>query len=465
MLTSINTLSTALISNKLLRYPEVAIQVAVVSCLGEIFCITASDPPICDEIIQDIFLLFISSFAYLTSTFINLYFTAVRILDTMANAKYYLIMLDLDCERTIIDMFQHFLVALKENHLENVFTSIETIMTFTLEESDNIPLDLITLLLDSVQTKHKEVSTIAFCVVERLIEKCDDKIKPYFLQAIKSLGVCLDDYSAVLSSVFSEVDTCEQCIVSPILTTSIVDTLNSDLIEKVPKLMSSKSNISDVLDLVPTMLHDFNVDFVLVLPQLHEIRGVATLFSKVLTRLHTLPIDIRMLPANYRHNVLALHYFDNIPKFHVKLKGQIISDHEIFKFTFYVLYKLEYSYKGFLFDWPSNLNESYIFNIEELFPNQDIFEHSMLQSFVSTGQYQMLASCAPHYVQPREDSGNELHGYLLLGDQFHNLIKRRDRPPWSAHILEDKLLLSFISAVEFRYLVLQRNRPPYEFRH
>lgn len=97
--------------------------------------------------------------------------------------------------------------------------------------------------------------------------------------------------------------------------------------------MLSKSYISNILDLVPTTLHDFYVDFVLDLPQLHVIPWVATLFSKTITRLHHLPIDIRMLFTNYRHAV------DNVPKFHAKLKGQIIFNHEFFELAFHVQYK------------------------------------------------------------------------------------------------------------------------------
>lgn len=162
MLTSINTLNTAFVSNKLLRHPNFAIQVIIVSCLSGIFRIIAHDSSLFyDEIMQDIFSVIIPSLASFIGTSINSYATEVRILDTMANVEYFFIMLDLDCEQLIIDMFQYFIVALKSTHLENIFTSIETFMTLTLEESDNIHLDLIILLLDSIQNKHNEVHSIA----------------------------------------------------------------------------------------------------------------------------------------------------------------------------------------------------------------------------------------------------------------------------------------------------------------
>lgn len=119
------------------------------------------------------------------------------------------------------------------------------------------------------------------------------------------------------------------------------------------------------------------------------------MFCKAIINLHTFSIDIRLLPTNYRHVVLAHHSIDNVPKFHVKIKMQIIFNYEICKLTFDVQHRLgdhndsyslllvsftrlpqyvkkrnfDHSHKDFLFDWPLHLNESYIFNMKELFPD------------------------------------------------------------------------------------------------
>lgn len=95
---------------------------------------------------QDIFPLIISSFAPLTNKSTNLYAKGVRIIDIMAYVRYCTTMLDLDCKHKMIDMFQYFLLTIKETYLGNIFTSKETIMALILEEFDNIYLDLITLL-------------------------------------------------------------------------------------------------------------------------------------------------------------------------------------------------------------------------------------------------------------------------------------------------------------------------------
>lgn len=99
------------------------------------------------------------------------------------------------------------------------------------------------------------------------------------------------------------------------MTISVIDTINIDIIEKLLEAMPLKSNISETLDLVPTMLHDFYVDFVLVLPQSPDTPQVAILLSKAITQLHTFLIDIRILSTNYQHSKLTHHYVENVHKF------------------------------------------------------------------------------------------------------------------------------------------------------
>lgn len=39
---------------------------------------------------------------------------------------------------------------------------------------------------------------------ERVLERCAEKLKPYLMEAVKTLSVSLDDYSKVLASVCQE---------------------------------------------------------------------------------------------------------------------------------------------------------------------------------------------------------------------------------------------------------------------
>lgn len=102
-------------------------------------------------------------------------------------------------------------------------------MTLVLEESEDIAPELLTPILASVK-KDNEVSyavslTICICLLnfinfltlhfqevlpvarklaERVFETCAAKVKPYLMQAVKTLGISFDDYSEVVGSICQE---------------------------------------------------------------------------------------------------------------------------------------------------------------------------------------------------------------------------------------------------------------------
>lgn len=64
----------------------------------------------------------------------------------------------------------------------------------------------------------------------------------------------------------------------------------------------------------------FKVDFVATLLQIIDTPQVAKKFCKAMFRLHTLLINIRILPTNYPHTGLAPTFVANVPKFRAKKK-------------------------------------------------------------------------------------------------------------------------------------------------
>ena len=57
------------------------------------------------------------------------YKKAISILDTFAKVKLFLVMLDLECDALVVEMFQNFLKITRSNHPPPVFSAMETIMT------------------------------------------------------------------------------------------------------------------------------------------------------------------------------------------------------------------------------------------------------------------------------------------------------------------------------------------------
>ncbi|WVZ19027.1 hypothetical protein V8G54_006349 [Vigna mungo] len=189
----------AMVGDQLLRHSDNDVKVAVASCISEITRISAPDAPYDDDQMKEVFHLIVSSFENLHDKLSRSYAKRMSILETVAKVRSCVVMLDLECDALISDMFQHFLKGVREHHPENVVLSMETIMTVVVEESEDISLALLSPLLDSIKKDNEEVFPIAQKLGERVLENCATKLKPYLVQIVRSLDVSVDDYSAVLA--------------------------------------------------------------------------------------------------------------------------------------------------------------------------------------------------------------------------------------------------------------------------
>ncbi|KAG2729457.1 hypothetical protein I3760_01G251000 [Carya illinoinensis] len=141
----------ALITVELLRHSEMDVKVSVASCITEITRITAPDAPYNDEQMKEIFQLTVAAFESFSHASTRCYTKTVSILETVARVRSCLVMLDLECDTLVVEMFQNFLKLTRSNPPLSVFSAMETIMTMVIEESEEISLDLLIPLLSSVK--------------------------------------------------------------------------------------------------------------------------------------------------------------------------------------------------------------------------------------------------------------------------------------------------------------------------
>ncbi|KAK2398945.1 hypothetical protein P8452_06280 [Trifolium repens] len=191
----------ALIADTLVKHSNDDVKVALASCFIEITRITAPDAPYNDPQMKEVFRLIISSFGNLHDKSSRWYAKRIRILDTVAKLRLCVVMLDLECDALFLEMFQNFFKTIREHHPENVFSSMKTIMVLVLEESEDISLDLLSPILDSLNKDNEVVLPIARKLGESVLESCATKVEPYLRQAVNKLGISLDDYSDVLASI------------------------------------------------------------------------------------------------------------------------------------------------------------------------------------------------------------------------------------------------------------------------
>ncbi|KAL9249430.1 Sister chromatid cohesion protein PDS5 homolog C-like protein [Drosera capensis] len=193
-------LMKALVADFLLRHVDEDVKVAVAACISEITRITAPEAPYDDERMKDIFKLIVSSFEKLHDKPSRSYGKRAAILETVAKVRSCVLMLDLECDELILEMFNLFFKTIRENHPESVFSSMETIMALVLEESEEISPELINTILSSLE-KDKDVLPISQKLGEKVLEICASKLKPLLVQTMELLGKSIDNYNKVVANV------------------------------------------------------------------------------------------------------------------------------------------------------------------------------------------------------------------------------------------------------------------------
>ncbi|CAA0829368.1 Unknown protein [Striga hermonthica] len=204
MQTALSPLTKALIMEELVKHSNEDVKVGVASCICEITRITAPEAPYDDDKMKDVFQLIVPPFENLSETSSRSYGKRASILEIVAKVRSCLIMLDLECDQMINEMFQHFLKAIRDYHPEIIFASMESIMTLVLEESEDISPDLLNPILATLKKNNENVLPIAKRLAARVIENSSEKLRPYLAQAVKSLGSPAEDYGEVVASLCRE---------------------------------------------------------------------------------------------------------------------------------------------------------------------------------------------------------------------------------------------------------------------
>ncbi|KAG2319837.1 hypothetical protein Bca52824_013050 [Brassica carinata] len=193
----------ALVSAGLLRNHDSDVRVYVVSCLTEIMRITAPEAPYDDDQMKEVFEVTVEAFGKLADATCDSYKKAEAVLDTVAKVRSSLVMLDLECDDLILDMFRQFLkiIRLSPDCPQPVLLSMETIMVTVIDESEEVSMDLLKIILGSVRKEILDVSPVASRLVEKVLISCACKLRPDIMEALKFTRTSLDMYSPVVSSI------------------------------------------------------------------------------------------------------------------------------------------------------------------------------------------------------------------------------------------------------------------------
>ncbi|XP_027771451.1 sister chromatid cohesion protein pds5-like [Solanum pennellii] len=198
----------ALVTDGVLRHPDIDVKVSVASSMSEIIRITAPDQPYNDIRLEDFFKLAVLAFGKLSCLEGRCYSKAVSIIEVLAKYQTCVLMLDLQLDALIVQMFQHFLNSIRPDHPDEVFMNIKEIMTMIIEESEDIPMQLlntlVSILISSVKKENQNVSPRSYVLGEKVLQESAVKLYPYLQKAVTDLGISFNNYSEVVELIWRE---------------------------------------------------------------------------------------------------------------------------------------------------------------------------------------------------------------------------------------------------------------------
>jgi sister-chromatid-cohesion protein PDS5 len=132
-------------------------------------------------VLRDTFQLIITIFQVLDDIDSPLFGERVTILEILAKIESRVLMLDIGCSDFILEMFHIFLFIVSGDHPEYVLSSMQAIMTCILDESDDIPELLVSLILASLGREKEEISSARCRLAMNVVEQCANKIQLYVI--------------------------------------------------------------------------------------------------------------------------------------------------------------------------------------------------------------------------------------------------------------------------------------------
>lgn len=196
----------AIVQPVLLKHQDKDVKLLVATCICEITRITAPEAPYSDDVLKDIFQLIVGTFSGLKDTGGPSFGRRVVILETLAKYRSCVVMLDLECDELVNEMYSTFFAVASDDHPESVLSSMQTIMIVLLEESEDIREDLLVILLSALgRNKNDTARRLAMNVIEQCAGKLEAGIKQFLVSSMSGdsrPGHSHIDYHEVIYDVY-----------------------------------------------------------------------------------------------------------------------------------------------------------------------------------------------------------------------------------------------------------------------
>lgn len=147
-----------------------------------------SEAPYDGRPMKKVFELTVPTFKLLSDWIRESHISEILILKILARIRLYLVILDFDFEELVIEIFKYFLKFIRLQR-KNVLSYVDEIIITLLQDSDNLPIELLSLLWHNLWRDKENVSPNAHELVKRVLESYSTNPDASLIQVIKSSGI------------------------------------------------------------------------------------------------------------------------------------------------------------------------------------------------------------------------------------------------------------------------------------
>ncbi|XP_050886005.1 sister chromatid cohesion protein PDS5 homolog B isoform X2 [Lathyrus oleraceus] len=193
---ALKPLIDAVVYGGLLCHEDKDVKLLVAICVTELLRVMAPDPPFEDRHLRDVFKLIIGLFADLADTSNPLFSKRVKVLDTVAQLRCCVLMLEIDCIDLVIEMFNVFFSAVRDDHHYSLINSMSSIMINMLNECEEASQKLLEVILRNLIKRKKDATCASYQLAASVIRSCaqEDELNPLICRFLSS---CIYDRDAV----------------------------------------------------------------------------------------------------------------------------------------------------------------------------------------------------------------------------------------------------------------------------
>ncbi|KAF3796619.1 Sister chromatid cohesion PDS5-like protein A [Nymphaea thermarum] len=178
LLGSVQSCANTVAKEEYLKHQDRDVQLLVAACICETMRIMAPEPPYIDDVLKEAFSLIVGTLTSLSEINSPSFGRSIAILETLGKYRSCVVLLDLECNDLVREIFTIFLSVASNDHPEAVLMSMQTIMVLLIDESEDVPEEPVLALLAALGQQKKDISSAGRRLAVNVIKQCAVKLEP-----------------------------------------------------------------------------------------------------------------------------------------------------------------------------------------------------------------------------------------------------------------------------------------------